>query len=151
MRPTKRAFAFLAGLRRTGAAKLLACLALLAIPAAQAVVTWHEMTVRHVVCADHGELTHVVITGRGAETATDAPSTRSPGFGVARQSPLQAEGHEHCALALVVHNGHQTQPSPTAVPNRPPPPVVQTAAKVGSPRGRTIVLASAPKTSPPRS
>ena len=51
------------------AARLLAAAAVAAVGFAQFATSWHEATVQHVVCAEHGELTHV----------SSAPCTRPCG------------------------------------------------------------------------
>jgi hypothetical protein len=103
----------------------------------------HELTVRHVICAEHGEL-------------TDAPTSR--GFGVTptrsfssvEGQPTEAsEGHEHCTSGVIVRGRAHLSVVKSFVRFTPPPSVVR---DVGAPLtlpGRVLVLASAPKTSPP--
>jgi hypothetical protein len=102
----------------------------------------HEATVPHFRCAEHGDLTHVAITGTEAALS---PSADRLGSNQAQAS----EGHEHCAAAFTVRAGARPVVGRTLV-RYAPPPIVRGATKstVGL-RGRLFVLASAPKTSPP--
>lgn len=134
-------------LRRARTAGALSLLVLLAVTGAQLSNTWHELTVRHVVCADHGEMTHVRLSA-GAKPGQQAAGAAAPG--ASAQDPALPEGHEHCALALIVQAGTQAPARATTARFLPPPPVGATHAPltvIGP--GRIFVLASAPKTSPP--
>jgi hypothetical protein len=131
-------------LRRARTAGTLSLLALLAVTGAQLSAAWHEMTVRHVVCADHGEMTHVRIGSAPAANAS------APSGGAGAQNPATSEGHEHCALALIVRGNTPAPARATVARALPPPTVVAPRAPMSVLRpGRTFVLASAPKTSPP--
>jgi len=106
----------------------------------------HEMTVRHFRCAEHGELTHVAavvaMSGVALPSPTDADSLRA-------QGRTAAGGHEHCAVAFTVEGSTSTStPSVTGAVAPPPPVAAPVAARLE--RGRTVALAAAPKTSPPR-
>ena len=103
----------------------------------------HEVTVRHVRCAEHGEMTHV------APLSVDLPA-EPPGLTDAFRSPDAdtVDGHEHCSSVFTVESASFAPV--VRVPVRHRPPVVSQAVPVAVPRPvRTFVLASAPKTSPP--
>ena len=138
----------LARLRRAGLARtLLAGVLLVVAAAAPFAASWHEASVQHVRCAEHGELTHVAVaTIAGAAHQRRAGAARVT---VNRGNAGTPSGHEHCELAFVVQRNAQ-------------PPVIQTTARMLPPRmvasrpalvlpipGRASLLASAPKTSPP--
>jgi hypothetical protein len=104
----------------------------------------HELTVRHVVCAEHGELTDVP-TSRGL----DVTPTRS--LSSVEGQPTEAlEGHEHCASGLIVRERAHLSVVSSFVRFSPPPSVVRDAGAPLTFPGRVFVLASAPKTSPPK-
>ena len=102
----------------------------------------HEATVRHFRCTEHGDLTHVAITGTEAALS---PAAERIGSNQAQVS----DGHEHCAAAFTFRDGARPVILKTLVRYLPPPVVLgATRSIVGLP-GRLFVLASAPKTSPP--
>jgi hypothetical protein len=103
----------------------------------------HELTVRHVICAEHGELTDVP-TARGFGVIATRSSSSVEG-----QPTAVLEGHEHCASGFIVRG--RTQPSVVRsfVRFTPPPSVVRDLDAPATSPGRAFVLASAPKTSPP--
>ncbi|HXJ22173.1 MAG TPA: hypothetical protein VMT03_18265 [Polyangia bacterium] len=105
----------------------------------------HEMTVRHFRCAEHGELTHVAavaMSGVELPSPTGADSLRA-------QGRAAAGGHEHCAVAFTVEGSTSTSTPSVTGAVAPPPPVAAPVAPRRE-RGRTVALAAAPKTSPPR-
>ncbi len=109
--------------------------------------SWHELTVRHVICAEHGELTdvqmHVQITsGAAAEAARGVVSVRSEDVGA-------ADGHEHCANGFLVRGRLHVSVIRSQVRYTPPPAVAREVRETAVSPGRAFVLASAPKTSPP--
>ena len=133
-------------MRATRVAKWLALVVLIASGGSQLAASWHEVAVRHVRCADHGELTHVTIAepsvaGRAGQLSS-LPSASSEETGA-------ADAHEHCALALIVRAGTEGPRAPIATRFSPPETVTHQAPTVVPRPGRTVVLASAPKTSPP--
>ena len=103
---------------------------------------WHEIGVRHVRCAEHGELTHV------AASAGVRVARFSAGPAVRAGEADAAVRHDHCTATF----------SPSAAPVSSAP---RTSAQVparaagalprpGAPaRDRAFLLAYAPKTSPP--
>jgi len=102
----------------------------------------HEATVRHFRCAEHGDLTHVAITG--AEAALSPSADR-----IGAHQGLASDGHEHCAAAFTVRDGARPVVIKALVRYAPPPVVVREPRSIVGLPGRLIVLASAPKTSPP--
>lgn len=103
----------------------------------------HEIAVRHVRCAEHGELTHVPL-------AFAAASAKLPGFTVVRADEEGGAGeHDHCVTALTLQTGVASPALPASAKAAPPlaslPP-----ERAAPPRRRAFLLAAAPKTSPPR-
>lgn len=104
----------------------------------------HEMTVRHIRCAEHGELTHVV-SARGDLSA----GTAELGRALRPHAAEVADAHEHCGRALLVTAGAVLSP-PAISGELAPPPAVPVPIAPRLARGRAVALAAAPKTSPPR-
>ena len=135
------------GTKASGAARLLAVALVAIVAAAPLARSFHEITVRHVRCAEHGELTHVHVA---AATERDAASTRAASSSVAESRETDSiDGHEHCASAVVVRARLDVAIVRTPVRFEPPPAVVREVPRASTRPGRTCVLASAPKTSPP--
>ncbi len=105
----------------------------------------HELTVRHVRCAEHGELTHVPISA--AAPVTTHPMSRGPA--VEGRPGDSVDAHEHCGLAFTLE-GNATAPVPDICGVLPPPPPVPAPPAPRLRSGRTVALSAAPKTSPPR-
>jgi hypothetical protein len=133
--------------RWTAAAALLAAAATLI---GQGWATSHDVAIRHVLCAEHGEVTHV------APARADAAAPPSASARLARPSAAVPAGrrapceHEHCAVASALRDGADPPPARAAVCFVPPPPTASAPrTDVVPARGRSRVLASAPKTSPP--
>ena len=126
-----------------GATRLLAVALVALIGTAPLASSWHELTVRHVVCAEHGELTHV----RASQALGVTPIQD---VGSAKGQPTETlDGHEHCASGFIVRGRAHRSVVRSVVRYTPPLAVIR---DVGAPRacpGRSFVLASAPKTSPP--
>jgi hypothetical protein len=128
----------------SAAAKSLAVVAMAAATLAQFFALSHEVTVRHVRCAEHGELTHV-------PAALDLPPS-GPRRGLdamAAQVAETADPHEHCTSAFTVEGSSATPVVRVPVRFTPPPCGYRPAPALAPRRGRAFVLASAPKTSPP--
>jgi hypothetical protein len=99
---------------------------------------WHQATVLHVRCLEHGELIHVTPGG-----------PRLPGDRVASHPGAPVE-HDHCAVYPRAHDGTARLAAPVlaALPDvvpAPPPAPGPTVHVVRDP------LHHAPKTSPPAS
>jgi hypothetical protein len=104
----------------------------------------HELTVRHVRCAEHGELTHVQASeGVSAEPTRTFSSVENEGAD-------RVDGHDHCTNDFLVRGRMVVSIIRSLVRYTPPPAVAREVldAAVVIP-GRAFVLASAPKTSPP--
>jgi hypothetical protein len=130
--------------RGTSAAAQLLAVALVAIIAGSPIASsWHELTVRHERCAEHGELTHVP-TSRGL-AGTEARTFASVG-GV---DLAALDGHDHCAGGCIVRKKIDVSVIRTPVRWAPPPSIARETRDLAPRPGRACVLASAPKTSPP--
>ena len=104
----------------------------------------HELTVRHVRCAEHGELTHIQ-AGQGVT----AESTRSFSS-VEDEETDRVDGHDHCTNDFLVRGRLVVSIIRSLVRYAPPPAVARDVRETAvAPPGRAFVLASAPKTSPP--
>jgi len=122
----------------------LLVVALIAIVTSSPVATlMHELTVRHVRCAEHDELTHVRASqGVGAEPAQNVTSMNGEGL-------LEGSRHEHCLEgALLRRQLHSSIVRPLVRPAPPRKTSLQLREVARCP-ARSFVLASAPKTSPP--
>jgi hypothetical protein len=147
--PTLLASDGLARLRRSGAVKtLLAGLLLLVAGVAPFTASWHEASVQHVRCAEHGELTHVVVStdARAVADARRAGAARLSLNGGDAGTPAE---HEHCEFAFIVQSSGQPAAVHTTVRTLPPSVVAPRPALSLPAPGRAFVLACAPKTSPP--
>jgi hypothetical protein len=126
-----------------GAARFLAFALIALTGVAPISSSWHELTVRHVVCAEHGELTDIP-TSQG----TGVSPNRS--FSSVERQPTDAlEGHEHCTSGFIVRGRAHLSVVRSFVRFTPPPSVVRDVGAPLTAPGRAFVLASAPKTSPP--
>ena len=129
--------------RRKIAARLLAAASIAAVGFAQFSASWHEMTVQHVRCAEHGELTHIASIAHHAPVPTPRRDTiESADVGA-------IDGHDHCGFVFALRNAAPARVVRVAVRFAPPPAVVEQPAAPVPSTGRAFVLASAPKTSPP--
>jgi hypothetical protein len=124
-------------------ARLLA-VALIAIVAWKPVASLrHELTVRHMRCAEHDELTHV----RAPEDA--AIETRRDSDAVLSEKPGTAPQHDHCSEGFVAP-GRLSVSATSSMSRLPAPTSTMGAMRAGAMgTGREFVLANAPKTSPP--
>jgi len=132
-------------LRRAGVAKtVLAGVLLLVATLAPFSESWHEASVRHVRCAEHGELTHVAVGGVvDTHRAGDAQQSLNRG------DAGTPAGHEHCDFTFLVQGNAHSPAVRTTVRTLPPSVVATRPALVLPAPGRAFLLASAPKTSPP--
>jgi len=133
--------------RATAATKSFTVAVMAAAMAAQLLSISHEMTVRHFRCAEHGELTHVAAM---VAPAANLPVPRADDAFRARDTDA-TDTHEHCGLTFTVEGSSCTPAMGGAigVVPRPPAPALGPAPAAVCWRGRALVLASAPKTSPP--
>ncbi len=128
----------------SAAAKSFTVAVMAAAMAAQLLSISHEMTVRHFRCAEHGELTHVAVSG-GADTHRAGCAH----LAVNRGDAGTPAGHEHCDFTFIVQGSAQTPAVHTTVRILPPSVLATRPALVLPAPGRAFLLASAPKTSPP--
>jgi hypothetical protein len=129
---------------RGAVARLLALAAIVATGFAQFSTSWHEASVQHVRCAEHGEITHV------AMVANPVPSPIARHNVVGASDPVAPSGgHDHCDFVFAVQGSAQNRVVRVAITLPPPPQVAPRAVEPAPLPGRTFVLASAPKTSPP--
>ena len=135
LRPRKRAVAL-----RLFTAALLA-----AVGVAQLSSAWHEASVRHVQCAEHGEAIDVGVVASVASPARD----RAASGGMEGADSAETSSHDHCAVVLAFRASARAKPVRLATRFEPPPVVVRPASEPAQRPGRAVVLASAPKTSPP--
>jgi hypothetical protein len=110
-------------------------------PTVQIAASLHEAVVRHVVCAEHGELTHV-----SAVEATLPEGTAQDAVPSATGDHSSSE-HEHCLQVGMVRN---VRPQPALTASRAPEVLTR---GLGEPAHYvapgTRLLLCAPKTSPP--
>ena len=129
-----------------GGRSLAAALAM-AATLAQLIALSHEAGVRHVRCAEHGELTHVAPASARGPILSFVPR----GVALERGALDLPATHEHCAAAFTAQSGAAPRmargglrlPAPAALRVAGPSPTFW--------RETRSILASAPKTSPPRS
>jgi hypothetical protein len=116
--------------------------ALLALPAQLA----HFLLVRHVVCAEHGELVHA---GPGAErpAARVGAERRTPG--VALRAAAVGHEHEHCAFASAARDGLAVGRQRAIVAAAALPVAALSSARPLLQGPRVVLFRLAPKTSPP--
>jgi hypothetical protein len=114
-----------------------------AVGFAQFSTSWHEATVQHVRCAEHGELTHV------SSLPSDGPNQTSTGNAIRSAGLGTLDVHEHCGFVFAVQGSTSAPFVRIAVTFAPPPVVARQPANPAPRPGRAFVLASAPKTSPP--
>ncbi len=131
--------------RASVAAKAFTVAVMAAATLAQLSSIAHEMTVRHFRCAEHGELTHLAALATSREAV---PAQRSTD---ALRTPEReiADAHEHCGVAFTVEGSSCTPSAGSAIGTVAPTPAVRPAPPAAISGGRVVVLASAPKTSPP--
>jgi hypothetical protein len=135
LRPRKKAIAL-----RLFTAALLA-----AVGVAQLSSAWHEASVRHVQCAEHGEAIDVGVVASVAAPVRD----RAASAGMEGAESAETTSHDHCSLVLAFRASTRAQLVRLATRFEPPPVVVRPARELARRPGRAFVLASAPKTSPP--
>lgn len=126
--------------RRSPRPVVLACSLLLL--ATQALGVAHELTARHTVCADHGE----VIEGEGAHLeAKVAPA--APSVDAATAAAAEAS-HQHCQL-VATRDARLPALQPSAALLLPRVPLAQPAWKVSPRAAAEPLFRLAPKSSPP--
>ena len=126
--------------------RLFAAALIAAMGFAQLSASWHEASVRHVQCAEHGEAIDVgLVSDLGPSSGHHA--TRVSGFEASDSA--ESTSHDHCTIVVAFRGSARTQLVRLATRLVPPPVVVRPASEPAPRPGRAFVLASAPKTSPP--
>jgi hypothetical protein len=125
-------------------ARLFAAVLIVGFGLSQLLASWHEAAVRHVRCAEHGEM--VDVEASHGPVFNDGRATGTTVEGAESATPSE---HEHCAVALALRGSAQLQVVRAAVRLVAPPVAVRPAVDPAPRPGRAFVLASAPKTSPP--
>jgi hypothetical protein len=134
---------------RSAAARLLAVAAIAATGFAQLSTSWHEASVRHVRCAEHGEITHVAMGANRAASSGVHHHAHHQAVVGASEPVAPAGGHDHCDFVFAVQGNAPVPVVRVAVKVAPPPLVAPRPVEPAPLPGRAFVLASAPKTSPP--
>jgi hypothetical protein len=128
---------------RNPARVVLALIVAIIWPSAQILASLHEVSVRHVVCDEHGEVAHV----SAPEQGSPAPAS-SAGTTTTVRDQASATTHEHCPHAGILHRHKSLE-----APKQGVAPALALNAGVGEPARYiapgTRLLLSAPKTSPP--
>jgi hypothetical protein len=128
------------------AARLFAAALIAVVGFSQLSASWHEASVRHVQCAEHGEAIDVGIVSDLGPSPTRHSATST---GLEGADSTDTTLHEHCSVLLVFRGSTRAQLVIQAIRFAPPPVVVRPASEPTRRSGRAFVLASAPKTSPP--
>lgn len=132
--------------RKGRAARLFAVALIVAMGVAQFLASWHEATVRHVRCAEHGEAIDV---GAFSHPGSAPARHRATGTGMEGADSTETPSHDHCAIVFACRASARARLLRQTIRLLPPPVVVRPAIEPASRPGRAFVLASAPKTSPP--
>jgi hypothetical protein len=134
--------------RRKGVAagRLFAADLTAALGFAQFSASWHDASVRHVQCAEHGEAVDVGII---ANPGLSPGRHRAHDTGIAGADSAETAAHDHCSVVFAWRAGTRAQLVRLATHFAPPPVVMPSASDFVAQPGRAFVLASAPKTSPP--
>lgn len=112
--------------------------------------SWHEASVQHVACAEHGQITHASAPHDHNDHGDHGNTTSVPGASLrSEEHSTPADEHGHCDISFVVQ-GRADGPRVRAALRFTPPSTALRVVEVAVTRpGRHSVLASAPKTSPP--
>ena len=126
--------------------RLFAAVLIAAFGFVQFSASWHEASVRHVRCAEHGEAIDVgIVSDLGPSPARH----RATSTGLEGTDSTDTTLHEHCSVVLVFRGSARARLVKQAIRFAPPPVVVRRTGEPARRPGRAFVLASAPKTSPP--
>jgi hypothetical protein len=125
------------------AARLFAAVLIAVVGLAPLSASWHEASFRHVQCAEHGQAIEV-----GALTALEpsVPSDRATLQGADRGATT---AHDHCSVVLAFRGSTPDRVVRESTRFVLPPAIVPSIDQPVPQPGRAIVLAGAPKTSPP--
>ena len=135
LRPRKRAVAL----------RLFTAVLLAAVGGAQFSSAWHEASIRHVQCTEHGEAIDLGVVASVASPVRDGAASA----GMEGADSAETTSHDHCSLVLAFRASARARLVRLATRFEPPPVVVRPASEPTRRPGRAFVLASAPKTSPP--
>jgi hypothetical protein len=126
----------------SAASRVMAVMASLVAVLGQFFALHHEISIQHVRCAEHGELTDVAAAhGWSAGSAADLSVLRN-------EEAQAAGGHDHCSTACVLKTGAKSPV--TRISFLLVAPLVRLLPAGVVPAGnRALLLAAAPKTSPP--
>ena len=127
-------------------ARLFAAALIVGFGFSQLLASWHDAGVRHVRCAEHGEMVDVEAGSNLGPALADGRASGTTAEGTETSTPSE---HEHCAVALALRGSSQLQVVRAAARLVAPPVAVRPAVDPAPRPGRSFVLASAPKTSPP--
>jgi hypothetical protein len=116
---------------------------------AQLSASWHEASVRHVQCAEHGEAIDVGVHSDLGASARRDHAESAAGTKIEGADSTEAASHDHCSVVFAFRASARTQLLRLATRLIPPPVVVRGTSEPAPRPGRAFVLASAPKTSPP--
>jgi hypothetical protein len=128
------------------AARLFVAALIVAVGFAQFSASWHEASVRHVQCAEHGEAIEIGIV---SDLGPSPTRHRAASTGMEGADNTETTSHDHCSLVLAFRASARDQVLRQFTRFVPPTVVVRPASEPARRPGRTFVLASAPKTSPP--
>jgi hypothetical protein len=114
---------------------------------AQLLAVAHEATERHVICAEHGELSHLRPSA-GPAGPLSLEGKRARSRAVADAALTESAAHEHCAFLLSARR-ERGKPILLVAPAPEPalPPTPRAAPIIAAPAER--ILLSAPKIAPP--
>ena len=119
--------------RAIGAAALA-----IVVAAVTLLADWHQATVIHAQCAEHGELYHVAAAGH-----------RVADHRIAARDGAASDEHDHCELCPRAHDGTPPRPAIVRAPMPPAAPAPIAAPRVVAIATGVAILHHAPKTSPP--
>jgi len=103
----------------------------------------HLAFIRHVECADHGEMVEVRDDGGPTTASRDTSTTEL------RQDGAQSHGHDHCVIAMLRRERTQTSPAPATVGSLQPSDLGTSLVRAIAPPPSIDILDLAPKNSPP--
>lgn len=115
----------------------------LTLLASNAATLVHEVTARHAVCAEHGE---IIESGPDGDQAVSHPS--SSGLPVLDGEGPSEAAHDHCAVLAELRSRLTPPVVQQAVPVQPPQPAFSVTASQVRPE-RQQLYRLAPKSGPP--
>jgi len=128
------------------AARLFSAVLIAALGFAQFLASWHEGSFRHVQCSEHGEAIEVGVVARQATSVTHH---RAASPEIQSADSTETTEHDHCSVVLAFRGSTKDRVVRESTRFALPPVVVPSTGEPAPQPGRAIVLAGAPKTSPP--